>query len=128
MSATNWVELLFLVLLLCVSTPLLGNYMAKVYRGDPVFGDRIFLPIERAVYRICGIDPDSEQRWSSYVIALLGFTLVGILFTYWLLRFQAHLPFNPDHQATVTAPLSFNTAISFGTNTNWQSYAGESTM
>ena len=128
MSATNWIELFIVVALLVVSTPLLGSYMAKVYGGKKAPGDRIFLPVERFVYRICGIDPESEQRWRTYVVSMLVFTFVGIVFTYAVLRLQAHLPFNPDHQSGVKPGLSFNTAISFGTNTNWQNYAGESTM
>src|SRR4029077_14023167 len=107
------------VALLVVSTPLLGSYMAKVYGGKKAPGDRIFLPIERFVYRICGIDPEGEQRWRTYVVSMLVFTFVGIVFTYAVLRLQAHLPFNPDHQSSVKPGLSFNTAISFATNTNW---------
>ena len=128
MSTTNWIEVAFLIALVAISTPLLGSYMAKVYGGKKAPGDRFFLPIERFVYRICGIDPEGEQRWSIYVISMLAFTLAGILLTYAILRLQAHLPLNPDHQKAVTPGLSFNTAISFGTNTNWQNYAGESTM
>ncbi|HEY4938947.1 MAG TPA: potassium-transporting ATPase subunit KdpA [Actinomycetota bacterium] len=128
MSATNWLEIGALLVLLAISTPLLGGYMAKVYGGGKAPGDRFFLPIERAVYRVCGIDPEGEQRWSIYVLSLLLFTLVGIVFTYVILRIQAHLPLNPDHQKAVAPGLSFNTAISFGTNTNWQNYSGESTL
>src|ERR1700737_672971 len=127
MSTANWIEVVVFVALLAISTPILGNYMAKVYGGGKAPGDRFFLPIERAVYRICGIDPEGEQRWSIYVLSLLLFTLVGIVFTYVILRIQAHLPLNPDQQKAVAPGLSFNTAISFGTNTNWQNYSGEST-
>ena len=77
---------------------------------------------------MCGIDPEGEQRWSVYILSLLVFTLVGIVFTYVILRIQTHLPLNPDHQKAVSPGLSFNTAISFGTNTNWQNYSGESTL
>ena len=128
MSGTNWLELAFVLVLLVISTPVLGTYMAKVYGGEKAPGDRFFLPIERAIYRIAGLDPDSEQRWTQYVISLLVFTAVGIAFSYAILRLQGHLPLNPDHQKAVKAPLSFNTSVSFGTNTNWQNYAGESTM
>jgi len=128
MSTTNWLEVIFFLVLLVISTPLLGNYMAKVYGGGKAPGDRFFLPIENAVYRVSGLDPDSEQRWSTYVISLLVFTAVGIAFSYAILRLQGHLPLNPDHQVGVKPPLAFNTATSFGTNTNWQNYAGESTM
>src|ERR1700726_4663848 len=128
MSATNWLEIGALLVRLVISPPLLGGYMAKVYGGGKAPGDRFFLPVERAVYRICGIDPEGEQRWSIYVLSLLLFTLVGVVFTYVILRIQAHLPLNPDHQKAVAPGLSFNTAISFGTNTNWQNYSGESTL
>jgi len=128
MSPTDWLELAFVIVLLALSTPLLGNYMAKVYGGGKAPGDRFFLPVENAIYRVSGLDPESEQRWSTYVISLLVFTFVGIVFSYVILRLQGHLPLNPDHQAGVKAPLAFNTATSFGTNTNWQNYAGESTM
>ena len=106
MSTTNWVELAFVVVLLAISTPLLGGYMAKVYGGGKAPGDRIFLPVENALYRISGLDRESEQRWSTYVISLLVFTAVGIAFTYAILRLQAHLPLNPDHQKAVKAPLA----------------------
>jgi K+-transporting ATPase ATPase A chain len=128
MTTTNWIELIFVLVLLAISTPLLGNYMAAVYSNKKAPGDRIFLPVENAIYRISGLDPESEQRWSTYVISLLIFSFVGIVFTYAILRLQGHLPLNPDHRAAVKAPLSFNTSVSFGTNTNWQNYSGESTM
>jgi len=128
MSITDILEILALVALLCVSTPLLGGYMAKIYANGPAPGDRFFLPVENFVYRICRINPKSEQRWRSYVISLLIYTLVGGLLTYVILRVQGGLPGNPDKLPGVPAPVSFNTAISFMTNTNWQNYAGESTM
>src|ERR1700730_4462510 len=128
MTTTNWIELIFVLVLLAISTPLLGNYMAAVYGNKKAPGDRIFLPVENAIYRISGLDPESEQRWSSYVISMLVFTAVGIAFSYAILRLQNHLPFNADHQKAVKAPLTFNTSISFGTNTNWQNYSGESTL
>src|SRR5580698_1822228 len=128
MTATNWIELVFVLILLVISTPILGNYMAKVYGNGKAPGDWFFLPVENFVYKVSGLDPESEQRWSTYVISLLVFTAVGIAFTYAILRLQGHLPLNPDHQAAVKPPLAFNTATSFGTNTNWQNYAGESTM
>ena len=128
MTATGWIQLIFVIALLCISTPLLGNYLAKIYENKKAPGDRFFLPIEHAVYRVCGIDPEGEQRWSVYVLAMLAFTVVGILLTYAVLRLQQHLPFNPDHMADVKPGLTFNTAISFGTNTNWQNYVGEATM
>src|ERR1700736_1441805 len=107
MSASNWIEILFLVLLLAISTPLLGNYMAKVYGNKKAPGDRFFLPVERTVYRVCGIDPEGEQRWSAYLYSMLVFTVVGILLSYLVLRLQGHLPVNPDHMKSVKPGLSF---------------------
>src|SRR5580692_5268909 len=128
MSAAGWLQFVLLGVLILISTPILGRYMYRVYFTDKAPGDRFFLPVENLIYRICGVDPDSEQRWRSYALAMLAFSLVSVLFTYALLRLQGHLPFNPDHQVAVSPALSFNTAVSFLTNTNWQSYAGESTM
>jgi potassium-transporting ATPase potassium-binding subunit len=128
MSAQSWLELLFFFGLLAVSTPLLGNYMAKVYENGKAPGDRFFLPVERFCYKVCRIDPKSEQRWRSYVMSLLVYTLVGGLLTYAVLRLQDHLPGNPNGYPDVAPGLSFNTAISFMTNTNWQNYTGEATM
>ncbi len=128
MSYQSWLEVLFLFVLLAISTPLLGNYMAKVYENEKAPGDRFFLPVERFTYRVCRIDPNSEQRWRSYVMSLLAYTLVGGLLTYGVLRLQAHLPGNPNGYPDVPPGLSFNTAISFMTNTNWQNYSGENTM
>jgi K+-transporting ATPase ATPase A chain len=128
MSGANWLEFLVFGVLIVISTPVLGNYMYKVYRGGPAPGDRVFRPIENAIYRVCRIDPEGEQRWSTYTIALLLFSLAGLLLSYAVLRFQAHLPLNPDHMKAVSPGLSFNTAVSFLTNTNWQSYSGELTM
>ena len=128
MSGINWTLFAFFGVLVAISTPLLGNYMYKVYRGGKAPGDRFFLPIENCIYRACRIDPEGEQRWSTYTIALLLFSLAGVLLTYLVLRLQSLLPLNPDHLKAVTPGLSFNTAASFLTNTNWQSYSGETTM
>src|SRR3954453_4661671 len=128
MTAAGWVQLALLIGLVGVSTPLLGRYMARVFGDRKAPGDRLFLPIERAVYRACRVDPESEQRWSVYAVSLLAFSLVSVLFLYALLRLQGHLPFNPDGRHGVGPALSFNTAVSFLTNTNWQNYAGETTV
>ncbi|HXX88725.1 MAG TPA: potassium-transporting ATPase subunit KdpA [Acidimicrobiales bacterium] len=128
MSASSWGEIIVFIALLAISTPLLGNYMAKIYKMEKAPGDRFFLPVERFVYRVCRIDPESEQRWRNYVLSLIAFTFVTGILTYVILRVQGHLPGNPDHLPGASQGLSFNTAISFMTNTNWQNYAGESTM
>ncbi|GAC1313056.1 MAG: potassium-transporting ATPase subunit KdpA [Acidimicrobiales bacterium] len=122
MTTANWVQLAALVATVVAATPLLGSYLAKVYGGGRAPGDRIFGLVERPVYRLCGIDDQGEQRWSTYAVSLLAFSFVSVLVLYGQLRLQGHLPLNPDHFAGVTAPLSFNTAVSFLTNTNWQNY------
>ncbi|HTL86478.1 MAG TPA: potassium-transporting ATPase subunit KdpA [Acidimicrobiia bacterium] len=128
MSGAAWLQLLAVLVLLAISTPILGSYMAKVYGGGKAPGDRLFGPVERAIYRVCGVDPETEQRWTTYALSLLAFSLVSVLILYAQLRLQGHLPFNPDGRKNVTPALSFNTAVSFLTNTNWQNYSGESTM
>jgi K+-transporting ATPase ATPase A chain len=124
----NVIAVIVLIVLLVISTPLLGSYMAKVFTNKKAPGDRFFKPVERLVYRITGVNPEGEQRWTTYAISVLAFSLVSVLVLYGMQRLQAHLLFNPDHMANVPAPLSFNTAVSFLTNTNWQNYAGEDTM
>jgi len=124
----NVIAVIVLVVLLAISTPLLGSYMAKVFQNKKAPGDRVFGPVERLVYKVTGVNPESEQRWTTYAISVLAFSFISVLFLYGLQRFQAHLPLNPDHLAAVPPALSFNTAVSFLTNTNWQNYAGEDTM
>jgi len=128
MSGAGWLQFVVFGVLIAISTPLLGIYMYRVFFTDKAPGDRVFLPVERLVYRAIGVDPEGEQRWRGYAMSLLAFSLVSLLFTYVLLRLQGHLPLNPDHLPAVQPGLSFNTAVSFLTNTNWQAYAGESTM
>ena len=128
-SPNAWLQLaLFLAALLVVTKPL-GLYLVQVLdaRGR-TWLDRVVRPIERLTYRIGGIDAAREQTWAGYSIALLVFSLVGMLFTYFILRFQDHLPLNPQGLAGLSPALAFNTAASFTTNTNWQSYGGETTM
>jgi potassium-transporting ATPase potassium-binding subunit len=129
MSLASWVQFAVFIALLCITAPLLGTYMAKVY-GDEAKapGDRVFLPVERMIYRFCRVDPQSEQRWTTYAFSLFGFSLFSFFAVYALERLQPHLPFNPTGMPAVTPHLSFNTAVSFMTNTNWQSYGGETTM
>ena len=124
----GWAQLVALIVLILVTAPPLGAYIARVYEGGPMFGDRVALPVERAIYRFCRVDPDREQRWTVYAASLLAFSVVGVFILYVLQRVQSNLPFNPTSVANVTPALSLNTAVSFVTNTNWQAYAGESTM
>src|SRR3974390_3018837 len=128
MTTSAWMQLLALIVLLATTTPLLGNYMAKVYGSKKAPGDRVFLPVERLIYRVCGVDADGEQRWQTYAISLLAFSFASVIVLFVQLRLQGHLPGNPDHFPGVPSVLAFNTAVSFLTNTNGQNYAGESTM
>src|SRR5215468_5267029 len=98
MSGQAWTELAALIVLLAISTPLLGSYLAKVYGGGRAPGDRVFRPIERLIFRVCGVDEASEQRWPTYALSLLAFSAVSLLILYAQLRLQGHLPLNPDHQ------------------------------
>ena len=106
----------------------MGTYMYRVFEGGRTFLDPIMAPIERGVYRLVGIDPDQEMRWTTYVFALLAVNLVGFIILFILLEVQTVLPLNPAHQAHVPFWVGWNTAISFVTNTNWQVYAGETTL
>lgn len=131
MTWQNLVQILVLVLLLAVTVPPLGRYIAAVYgsRDDGTApGDRVFGPIERALYRLCRIDPRREQRWNVYAISLLAFSLVSMLGLYLLLRLQGTLPFNPTDRDAVAPTGAFSVAVSFVTNTNWQWYSGEVAM
>jgi potassium-transporting ATPase potassium-binding subunit len=118
---------LFLGLLLAVTKPL-GAYMARVYEGERTWLGPVLGPMERLLYRACGVDPAVEQGWKTYTAALLLFNLAGLLLLFALLRLQEFLPFNPQGLPNVPTDLAWNTAVSFTTNTNWQNYAGETTM
>ena len=125
MSGADWGQLIFVGAVTAVGAPLLGRYLAATFRGGRAPGDRVFLPIERLVYRVIGTDPNSSWPWQTYALAVLGFGLVSTLFLYAVLRLQGVLPFNPSHAPGMSSTLSFNTAISFITGTNWQAYEGE---
>ncbi len=118
--------LIFVALVVLVTKPL-GAYMARVFNRERTLLDPIVRPIERIIYRICGIDPDSEMRWTTYTVTMLIFNFVGMVLLYLVMRVQRVHLFNPQHFAGFRPDLAFNTAVSFVTNTNWQSYAGEST-
>jgi len=118
---------LFLIVLVALVQPL-GRYMAIVYEGEPTWLSRLLAPLERLVYRVAGIDPQSEQDWRRYALALLVFNLAGLVVVYLLQRLQGLLPLNPQGLGAVAPDSAFNTAVSFATNTNWQGYGGETTM
>ncbi len=128
MTFNAYLQILFyLVVLIGLAKPL-GTYMARVFDGPPMFLDRVLGPIERAVYRLSGVDPQKGMTWRTYAVAMLLFNLFGLLAVYALQRLQGVLPLNPQGFAGVTPDSSFNTAVSFATNTNWQGYGGETTM
>jgi K+-transporting ATPase ATPase A chain len=128
-NPNSWFQFALYVGALLLVTKPLGLYLVQVLdaRGR-TWLDPVVRPVERLTYRLCGINPANEQGWIGYTFALLAFSLVGLLFTYFILRFQDHLPLNPQGLPGLTPHLAFNTAASFTTNTNWQSYSGESTM
>jgi potassium-transporting ATPase potassium-binding subunit len=118
---------LYVVVLLALAQPL-GAYMARVYEGRPIGLDRILGWLERLTYRLCGVCDGDEMGWKAYAVAMLLFNFVGFLAVYLFQRLQGVLPFNPQGLGAVTPDSSFNTAVSFATNTNWQGYGGETTM
>ncbi len=128
MRASEWIQFIALAALLIVSTPIAGAYMAKVYSNGRAPGDRVFGPIERLIYRVCGIDGKGEQRWKTYTISLLSFNAVAILAVYFVQRIQDYLPINPTHVTAVPPFMALNTSVSFVTNTDWQSYVPEVTV
>ena len=128
MSAASWLQLGALLALVIAGTCLLGPYLAAVYGGGRAPGDRVFLPIERALYRLAGVDPEREQPWTVYALSLLAFSGLSVVGLYLLQRVQGALPLNPADVEGVPPALAFNTAVSFVTNTNWQNYGGEATM
>jgi potassium-transporting ATPase potassium-binding subunit len=128
MTANGWMQIfVFFALVLVCASPL-GLYMARVFERERTFADPFFRPIERLVYRLTSIDESHEMRWTEYAVTMLLFSIVTTLATYAIERLQGHLPLNPQHLAGVASDLAFNTAASFTTNTNWQSYVPETTM
>lgn len=128
MTFNGWLQILiFFGLILAVTRPM-GRYLARVYRGERTLLDPVMRPFERLLYRICGVDENRGMRWTEYAGAMLVFSLSTMLLLYLLQRVQQYLPFNPQNLPNLSPHLAFNTAASFTTNTNWQSYAGETTM
>ena len=128
MTANGWLQILSFFALVLVCAKPLGTYMARVFERERTFADPLFRPIERLIYRLSGIDESHEMRWTEYSIVMLIFSLVTLLATYIIERLQHFLPLNPQHLPGVAPDLAFNTAASFTTNTNWQSYVPETTM
>ncbi len=128
MTIVGWIQiLLYCAIVVALAKPL-GWYMTRVFNGEHTFLSPVLRPIEAALYWAGGVDERREQHWLSYTVAMLFFHVGGFLILYVLMRTQALLPFNPAEQSAVAEDLSFNTAVSFITNTNWQNYGGESTM
>jgi potassium-transporting ATPase potassium-binding subunit len=117
----------FSALVTAISVPL-GLYMARVFAGERTMLDPVMRPIERTIYRLCGIHPEAEETWVEYAVSMLLFSMIGMVVLYAMERLQYFLPLNPQKFGAVAPDLAFNTAASFTTNTNWQAYAGESTM
>jgi len=128
MTVIGWVQILLYCAIIVAITPPLGAYMTRVFNGERTFLSVILRPVEIAIYKIAGVDERHEQHAVTYTIGMLLFHVGGFLILYGLMRLQAVLPFNPAEQSAVSEDLSFNTAVSFITNTNWQNYGGESTM
>src|SRR3979490_208877 len=125
MTANGWFQiLLFLALIFLVTKPM-GVFMARVFSRERTFMDPVLRPIERALYRVTGVDEKHEMRWTEYAVSMLLFSVVSMVVLYLMERAQAFLPFNPQKLGGVAPALAFNTAASFTTNTNWQNYRGE---
>jgi len=128
MTSNGWLQIaLFGVLVILITKPY-GGYITRVISGERTLLSPVLRPIERGVYAICGVDENEEQHWVTYAIAMLAFSFAGFAVLYGLQRLQSYLPFNPAGQTAVSPDLSFNTSVSFVTNTNWQSYTPETTM
>lgn len=136
MTLNGWLQILFFFVLILAVTKPLGIFMAHVFNREKTFLDPVLRPVERLIYKLTGVNEEREMRWTEYAAAMLLFSLVSMLVLYLIQRLQGHLPFNPQHLASVDSSGSstgfvgsaFNTAASFTTNTNWQSYVPETTM
>jgi potassium-transporting ATPase potassium-binding subunit len=128
MTFNGWLQIiLYFLLVLAVTVPM-GAYMFRVFERKRTWLDPVLRPVERGIYAVCGVDETREQRWTGFAVSVLIFSILGLLFTYALLRLQENLPLNPEGFPGVRQDTAFNTAVSFTTNTNWQAYGGESTM
>ena len=128
MSANGWLQFAIFSVILLASVRPVGIYLARVLEGERTWLDPVLRPIERLIYRLCGVNAGKEMNWREYAYAVLGVSAVSLLVTYGIERLQALLPFNPQGLAAVGPDLAWNTAASFTTNTNWQSYVPETTM
>ncbi len=128
MTVDGWLQIAFFTVVIALLVRPLGGYMMRVFRGERTILGRLLGPIEWGIYRLAGIDPAAEQGWLGYALALIAFNGAGLGALYALQRLQGMLPFSPQHFPAVDATLALNTAVSFASNTSWQSYAGETTL
>ena len=128
MTLNGWIQIALFCAIIIAITPVLGGYMTKVFNGERTFLSFLLRPVERLIYAICGVSEKEDQHWTVYAVSMLLFSLIGFLLFYAIQRLQGVLPLNPQGFAGMSEHLSFNTAISFITNTNWQSYVPETTM
>jgi len=128
MTVIGWIQIILYCAIIVAITPFLGDYMTRVFNGERTWLSPVLRPIEGAIYWAGGVDVKKEQHWLTYTVGMLLFHVFGTLVIYLVLRLQGFLPFNPAGMGAVAPDLSFNTAISFITNTNWQNYGGEGTM
>ena len=128
MNIYSWIQIIFYLVVLILLAKPLGSFMAKVYQGEKTFLDPILGPVERLIYRLAGVKADEDMDWKVYAIAMMLFNGLGLLAVYTIQRLQAFLPLNPAALGAVSPDSSWNTAVSFATNTNWQGYGGEATM
>ncbi len=128
MSLNDFIQAAFFIVVVLLTVKPFGAYMARIYEGSPAGLNVWFAPVERLFYRLCGVKPEEGMSWKTYAFAMILFNILGALVVYGFQRFQASLPLNPMAMPAVSPDSSFNTAISFASNTNWQGYGGESTM
>jgi potassium-transporting ATPase potassium-binding subunit len=128
MTANGWLQFTIYSIVLLLTVRPVGIYLALVFEGQRTWLDPIFRPTERLIYKLGGVNAEQEMNWRQYAFAILGFSAVSMVLTYAIERLQGYLPWNPQGLAAVAPDLAWNTAASFTTNTNWQFYAGESTM
>src|ERR1700745_3479066 len=128
MTLNGWIQIAIYCAIVVALVKPLGAYMTRVFNGERTFLSPVLRPVETLLYRVGGVDEKREQHWLTYTVAMLLFHVGGFVILYAVMRLQAILPFNPAGQSAVAEDLSFNTANSFVTNTNWQNYGGESTM
>ncbi len=128
MTSIGWLQAIaFFAIILALTKPL-GSYMARVFSGERTWLSPVLVPLEKLIYRLCGVREDEEMTWYAYALSMLAFSLIGLAYLYVLLRTQKWLPFNPAHIDNMSPDLAWNTAVSFTTNTNWQFYSGETAM